>query len=207
MNGTIHAADATATQAQIDLTTLYNQLAGDVCNTNLTGQDLGGLILTPGVYWFNTSAQLTGTLTLNAQGNPNATFIFRIGSTFTTASASSVVMSNNGSTCGVAWQVGSSATLGTGSAVVGSIVALTSITMNTGSSITGRALARNGAVTLDTNQVTFCSGGLGLPGLPPLLATTQVSNVPAMSLPMLAGLAILLAGLGWLHVRNLQVRG
>jgi hypothetical protein len=207
-SGTIHQGDAIAAQAQTDLTALYNQLAADTCNTDLTGQNLGGLTLTPGVYCFATSAQLTGTLTLNALGNPNATFVFKIGSTFTTASASSVVMINSGSTCGVAWQVGSSATLGTGSTVAGTIVALTSITLNTGSGLTGRALARNGAVTLDSNQVTFCSGGNGLPGLPPPFSSTQnVNNVPAMSLPMLAGLAMLLAGLGWLHVRNSQARG
>ncbi|MDP9113438.1 MAG: ice-binding family protein [Acidobacteriota bacterium] len=204
-NGTIHQADSVAAQAESDLTTLYNQLAGDACTTDLTGQNLGGLTLTPGVYCFTTSAQLTGTLTLNAQGNPNATFVFKVGSTFTTASGASVVMINNGSTCGVAWQVGSSATLGTGSTVVGTIVALSSITMNTGGGLAGRALARNGAVTLDTNRLTFCSGGNGLPGLPPPVLSTV--NVPAMSLPMLAGLAMLLAGLGWFYVRNSQARG
>ena len=87
------------------------------------------------------------------------------------------------------------------------LLALTSITLNTGAGLAGRALARNGAVTLDSDQVSFCSGGNGLPGLPPPFSTTQnVNNVPAVSLPMLAGLAILLAGLGWLHVRNSQAR-
>src|SRR5665213_12584 len=188
-NGTIHAADAAASQAQTDLTTLYNQLAGDACTTDLTGQDLGGLTLTPGVYCFSTSAQLTGTLTLNAQGNPNATFVFKIGSTFTTASGSSVVLTNGASSCGVAWQVGASATMGTGSSLPGTIVALSSVTLNTGSSLAGRALARNGAVTLDSNNLTFCTGGAGLPGLPP--PGGNVSSVPALSLPMLAGLALL----------------
>jgi hypothetical protein len=165
--GTIHAADAAAAQAQADLTTLYNQLAGTMCNTNLSGQDLGGLTLTPGVYCFSTSAQLTGTLTLNALGNPNAVFIFQMGSTLTTASGSSVLMINGGSNCGVFWQVGSSATLGTGASLPGSIVALASITLNTSASVTGRVLARNGAVTLDTNSVTVCSGGTGGTGLTP----------------------------------------
>jgi hypothetical protein len=170
VGGSIHAADAVAAQAQTDLTILYNNLASAPCNTDLTGQDLGGLTLTPGVYCFASSAQLTGTLTLDAQGNPNAVFIFKIGSTLTTASASSVLLINSASSCGVFWQVGSSATLGTGAALAGSIVALTSITLNTGASVTGRALARNGAVTLDSNQVTVCSGGPGLPvaGIPTL---------------------------------------
>jgi ice-binding like protein/exosortase sorting signal-containing protein len=157
--GTIHAADSVAAQAQSELTTTYDNLASATCNTDLTGQDLGGKTLTPGVYCFSTSAQLTGTLTLDAQGNSNAVFIFKMGSTLTTASASSVLLINNASSCGVFWQVGSSATLGTGTALAGSIVALTSITLNTGASVTGRALARNGAVTLDNNQVTVCSGG------------------------------------------------
>src|SRR5581483_8601927 len=88
--GTIHAADAVAGGAQSDTTIAYNALAGQPCDFNLTGQDLGGLTLIPGVYCFSTSAQLTGTLTLNAQGNPDAVFIFQIGSALTTASNSSV---------------------------------------------------------------------------------------------------------------------
>ena len=126
----------------------------------MTGQDLGGLTLTPGVYCFSSSAQLTGTLTLDAQGNPNAVFIFKIGSTLTTASNSSVVVINTGGNssiaCNVFWQVGSSATLGTGTSFAGNILALTSITLNTGANVSGRVLARNGAVTLDTNNVTVC---------------------------------------------------
>jgi hypothetical protein len=154
--GSIHAADAVAGQAQSDLTTAYNTAAGTPCNTDLTGQNLGGLVLTPGVYCFTTSAALTGTLTLNFQGNPNAAFLFKVGSTLTTASSSSVIMTNNGgSTCppNVNWQVGSSTTLGTGSTFVGNILTLTSITLTTGANLRGRALARNGAVTLDTNNV------------------------------------------------------
>jgi type VI secretion system secreted protein VgrG len=194
--GSIHAADTAAAQAQTQLTTLYTSLAGSPCTTNLTGQDLGGLTLTPGVYCFNTSAQLTGTLTLDAGGNPNAVFIIQTGSTLTTASGSSVSLINNAGSCGVFWQVGSSATLGTGTSLAGSIVALTSITLNTGAGIAGRVLARNGAVTLDTSQVTVCSGGAGLP--PP----SSVSGVPAMSMPVLAGLALLLAALGTVLVRQ-----
>jgi hypothetical protein len=179
VGGTIHAADAVAGQAQTDLTTLYNNLANASCNTDLTGQNLGGLTLTPGVYCFSSSAQLTGTLTLNAQGNSAAVFVFRIGSMLTTASASSVLLINSASSCGVFWQVGASAVLGTGTTLAGSIVALTSITLNTGTSVTGRALARNGAVTLDNTHVTVCSGGPGLPlPLPTNTPTNTPTNVP-----------------------------
>jgi hypothetical protein len=200
--GTIHAADAVAGQAQVDLTTVYNTVAGLPCTTDLTGQNLGGLTLTPGVYCFSTSAQLTGTLTLNAQGNSNAAFAFKMGSTLTTASASSVLLLNGGSACGVYWQVGSSATLGTGTSLLGTIAALTSITLNTGASLNGRALARNGAVTLDNNNASDCAGGPGLPGLPGFsgvfgTSTSGATGAPAASLPVLAGLALLLAGLGW----------
>jgi hypothetical protein len=160
VGGTIHAGadDAVAIKAQIDLTKAYNDLAGMSDNSNLTGQDLGGLTLTPGVYKFDLAAQLTGTLRLNAQGNENAFWVFQIGSTLTTADKSWVNVinldSNNGKYDGLYWQVGSSATLGTGTRFEGNIVALTSITLNTGATIlNGRALARNGAVTLDTNDI------------------------------------------------------
>src|ERR1700687_5997491 len=107
--GTIHDSDAVANQAQMDLTTAYNSAASYACNHSLTGQDLGGLTLTAGVYCFSSSAQLTGTLTLNAQGDPNAVFLFQIGSTLTTASNSSVVVINGGQDENVFWQVGRSA--------------------------------------------------------------------------------------------------
>ena len=151
--GTIHAADAVALNAQGAVTTAYNSLAAQTCTTDLTGQDLGGLTLTPGVYCFASSAQLTGTLTLNAQGNPAAVFIFKTGSTLTTASNATVAVINGGIVCNVFWQIGSSATLGTNTTFAGNILALTSITLTTGSRVFGRALARNGAVTLDTNVV------------------------------------------------------
>jgi type VI secretion system secreted protein VgrG len=158
VGGAIHSNDAVAQQAQNDLTTAYNNIAATPCNVDLTGQDLGGQTLTPGVYCFTSSAQLTGALTLNALGNPNALFLFKIGSTLTTASASSVtVINNGGNSCNkVFWQVGSSATLGTGTSFTGDILALSSITFTTGASSNGRALARNGAVTLDGNRVNTC---------------------------------------------------
>jgi hypothetical protein len=156
--GSIHSNDAVATQAQNDLTTVYNFIAATPCTVDLTGQDLGGLTLTPGVYCYTSSAQLTGALTLNALGNPHALFLFKIGSTLTTASGSSVTVINpGGSTCDKAyWQVGSSATLGTGTSFAGDILALTSITLTTGANTDGRLLARNGTVTLDTNNVNTC---------------------------------------------------
>jgi len=168
VSGTIHRADASAAGAQASVTTAFNALGAQPVTQDLTGTDLGGLTLTPGVYVFSSSAQLTGALTLNAGGNPAAVFIFRTGSTLTTASGSSVVMIGGGSPCNVFWQIGSSATLGTTTSFAGNILALTSITLNTGATIlNGRALARNGAVTLDTNTISAlaCSGTIAVPTL------------------------------------------
>ncbi len=146
VSGTTHAGDAAAHQAQIDLTTAYNTIAGESVTQTLTGSDLGSRTLTPGVYFFSSSAQLTGTLILNAQNNPNARFDFQIGSTLTTASNSAVQLINGADGCNVYWQIGSSATLGTTTSFNGNLMALTSITMNTGATIAnGSALARNGA--------------------------------------------------------------
>jgi type VI secretion system secreted protein VgrG len=179
-----HSADAVALQAQTDLTTAYNAAAGLPVTQDLTGQDLGGRTLLPGVYHFSSSAQLTGTLTLNTLSDPHALFVFQIGSILTTASNSSVVTIGdpNGSVigggCNVFWQVGSSATLGTGTKFEGHVLALTSITMTTGASIVnGSALARNGAVTLDSNTITNCA--VPLP--------TAAASAPLL-LPMLWGL-------------------
>jgi len=169
--GAMHAGDALAGQAQSDLITAYNGLAGMPVTQNYSGTDLGSLMLTSGVYKFNTSAQLTGTLTLDAQFNNNAYWVFQIGSTLTTAPGSSVLLinlgTNGGKDDGLYWQVGSSATLDTTTAFEGNIVALTSITLNTGATIpNGRALARNGAVTLDTNVISIVcpNGGPGYSG-------------------------------------------
>jgi type VI secretion system secreted protein VgrG len=158
VHGTIHAGDAVASQAQADALIYYNFLAGLAPDQNLTDKDLGalGTSLTPGVYKFDSSAQLTGTLTLDLLGNSNSQFVFQIGSTLTTASNSSVVTVNGPEDCcNVYWVIGSSATLGTGTDFRGNILANTSITLNTDAKITdGRALALNGAVTLDTNTIT-----------------------------------------------------
>ena len=185
--GTIHAGDAVALQAQSDATTAYNRLAGQPCDFNLTGQDLGGKTLIPGVYCFSSSAQLTGALTLNGQGNPNAVFIFQIGSTLTTASTSSVLPINGAQSCNVFWQVGSSATLGTGTSFTGSILALTSDTLTTGATVHGRALAQTGAVTLDTNQVSssVCassgSTATSSPVIPVVVVNTPVPTATSAS--------------------------
>jgi hypothetical protein len=140
--------------AQRGLTTAYNQAAGAQCGTVLTGQDLGGMKLLPGVYCFASDAQLTGTLTLNAQGNPNSQWIFQMGTTLTTAKNSKVVLNlsgKGGRGCNVYWQVGSSATVGKGSIFVGNIMALTSVTLN-GGVLRGKALARNAAITVSAPE-------------------------------------------------------
>ncbi|MEO6456946.1 MAG: ice-binding family protein [Chloroflexia bacterium] len=157
VNGTIHAGDATAAQAQNDVGIAYNNAASQACDVDLTGQNLGGLTLTPGVYCFASSAQLTGQLTLNGQGNPDSVFIFKVSSTFTTASNAQVLVINGVQPCRVFWQVGSSATLGTNTRFQGNILALTSITLTTGASTNTGLYALNGAVTLDTNDIQACS--------------------------------------------------
>ncbi len=171
--GTLHAADAHAGQAKIELTTAYNQAAGQALTDavyNDAPHEFGGQTLTPGLYRANSSAQITGTLTLDAQGDPNAVWVFQIGSTLTTAADNSTVSLVNGaSPCNVFWQVGSSATLGTSTSFVGTILANTSISATTGATINGRLLADaggtgNGAVTLDTNRIFLgpcAAGGTG----------------------------------------------
>jgi hypothetical protein len=153
VNGTIHAADAVAAQAQLDLTTAYNDAAGRTPFVSVPA-DLTGLTLTPGVYQNSTALALTGAVTLNAEGNPDAVFIFQAGSTLTTGSGSTVNLINGAQPCNVYWQVGSSATLGTTSTFVGNILALSSISMDNGVTLDGRALARNGSVTLINDTIT-----------------------------------------------------
>jgi Ice-binding-like len=178
VNGTIYAGGPVAAAAQADALTAYNALKGATCTTDLTGRDLGTLpTLTPGVYCFDTSAQLTGTLVLQGSGD----FIFQIGSTLTTASNSSVVVINAGQNCdgfNVFWQVGSSATLGTGTAFSGNILALTSITLTTGANVAGRVFALNGAVTMDTNKVSVCGSGNGVNPNPSSIKVTGGGQIP-----------------------------
>jgi outer membrane autotransporter protein len=154
VNGTIHANDGIAIQAHADASTAFTQLGLELVTTNLTGQNLGGLTLTPGTYRFDNNAQLTGTLSLNAGADPNAVFNFQIGSDLTTATDSTVLLLN-GSSSNVFWQIGTSATLGINSSFLGTIIADQSITLTTGATLDGRALAINGAVTLDQNSVVI----------------------------------------------------
>jgi hypothetical protein len=151
--GTVHAADSVALQAEGALATAYNDAAGRSSTATISA-DLAGRTLTPGVYTSASSLGLSGDLTLNAQGDPNAVFVFQAGSTLTVGSGSHVLLIGGAQACNVFWQVGSSATIGTSSAFAGNILALTSISLTTGATLNGRALARNGAVTLDTNTIT-----------------------------------------------------
>jgi hypothetical protein len=149
ISGTQHFADPTAAAAQGDLTTAYNALAGKACGTTISA-DLGGTTLAPGVYCSASTVGLTGTVTLDGQGNSNATFIIQSGSGLTVAGA--VTLIGSAQAKNVWWQVGSSATIATGSGMKGNILALTSVTLNDNATLLGRALARNGAVTLGSNN-------------------------------------------------------
>ena len=191
---TTHVNDSAAQTAQSDLTAAYVTAAGLAYTTDLTGTDRGNLTLTAGVYRFSTSAQLTGTLTLDYQGNSAAEFIFQIGSTLTTASNASVVAINGTGTtngCGVYWQVGSSATLGTGTSFAGHILALSDITLNSGTSLFGSALARNGAVAFDSSTITNfnCATGGGGGGGSPNAVPLPTSALLGLALLSVAAVA------------------
>ena len=210
VTGAKHVSDAVALLAKNDLVTAYTEAANAPTTSDITGIDLGGMNLTPGVYKFDSSAQLTGPLTLSGNG----IFIFQIGSALTTASNATVLLINGAQPCGVFWQVGSSATLGSATHFQGNLMALTSITMVTGANIlAGRALARNGALTLDSNDITppvgACTvgtggsggtggggggggtGGPGGPGMTPVPDTGAGTGfaVPAVTL-LLGGVAV-----------------
>ena len=160
VNGTIYNDNGVAMTAQADALTGYNDLKGLTSTDDLTGQNLGGLTLTPGVYSYDSAALLSGAtpvLTLNFNGLSNQSIVIQIGSALTTASDSSVVTENVGTNDSVYWAVGSSATLGTGTAFEGYLIADQSITLTTGATINcGSAIALNAAVTLDTNTITSC---------------------------------------------------
>ena len=175
---TIEAANAATLQAQNDLTIAYVDAANRPVEFTQTNPDLVGQTLIPGVYAATAKAPLglSGQLVLDGQNNPNAVFIFQTDSTLITSSASSIQLINGASECNVFWQVGSSATLGSGSVFVGNILALTSVTVESAVVVHGRALARNGAVTLDNDTFTQ-------PSCSPSTATAPTTTVPATTLP------------------------
>ena len=196
LNGTQHDADAVALQAQSDLTSAYNDAASRTPAASAPA-DLSGETLAPGVYKNATSLGLTGTVTLNAEGNPDAVFIFQAGSSLITGSGSHVALTGGAQACNVFWQVGSSATLGTNSTFVGNILALQSISATTGATIDGRALARNGQVSLDDNTITAANCATTSPPTPTPTPTGILSGVsPILSgvSPILSGIAPILSG-------------
>jgi hypothetical protein len=156
VTGEIHAGDAVALQAKTDAAAAYGALDSQACDQNLTGTDLGGLTLTPGVYCFDAAAQLTGTLTLDALGDPDAVFIFRVASALTTAPNSSVVFLDDFESCNVFWQVGTAATLDTGTDFVGTLITFTeTIALGEGATVSGRLISLGAAVTLINNVITM----------------------------------------------------
>jgi hypothetical protein len=174
VNGTTDAADATSLAAQTSSTAAFGVAAGETPFATVAAGTLGGTTLVPGIYQAAGGLSLTGTLTLNAGGDADAVFIFQSGSTLTTASGSSVVLEGGAQACNVFWTVNSSATLGTTTDFVGTILALTSITLDTGASVSGRLLAQTGAVTLDDNSVT----------VPTCLAATTPTTTTTTTTPV-----------------------
>src|ERR1700730_3699026 len=154
IDGAQYIGPGLANQAHADAVIAYGQLVGETFTTDLSGSNLGGMILTPGVYHFDTAAQLTGTLILDTQGDPNATFHFQIGSTLTT-DPNSMITFLNGSSSNVFWQVGTSATIGVDSVLYGNVLADQSITVNSGATVIGRLIAINAAITLDTDIINI----------------------------------------------------
>ncbi len=155
VNGTIHAADSAAAQAKLDLTTAYNDAAGRSTSPISVSGNLGGQTLPPGLYKSTSSLAISsGDLTLDAQGDANAVFIFQMASTLTTTVGRQIILSGGAKAANVFWQVGTSATLGTNSVFQGNILADQSITLTTGATLNGRALTRIGAVALDSNAIT-----------------------------------------------------
>ncbi|HET7082973.1 MAG TPA: ice-binding family protein [Candidatus Limnocylindria bacterium] len=189
--GALHLADGVALQAKNALVTAYNDAAGRTPVTTIA-TELGGQVLKAGVY--DSAAGtfgVTGTLTLDAEGDSQAVFIFQMASTLITAPASSVALINGASACNVFWQVGSSATLETTTSFKGTIMALTSIALKTGATLQGRALARNGAVTLDTNVITSAACA---PPTAPTVPNTSLGGGGPLSLSLSLTMSLILIG-------------
>jgi hypothetical protein len=183
VNGAMHVTDAAAAQAQLDTTTAYNTAAGLTPTGNVTA-DLGGQHLAPGVY-AGPTLSLTGTLTLDAAGDPDAVFVFQAGSTLITATTSVVALTGGASACNVFWQVGSSATLGVSSVFTGTLAALTAVTAQTGAAVSGRLLARNAAVTLDANTITrpVCAAAVVTPSASPSASPSATPSASPSATP------------------------
>lgn len=205
VSGTTHTTDAAAAAAQGDATAAFIALTALTPSTDLTGQNLAGKILAPGVYHYDTSADLSvgGTLTFDAQGNPNATWVIQIGSTLTANNGSIMNVINGGSGCNVFWKVGSSATIGTTVQFVGNVIALASISVNTSATVLGRLIARTGAVTLLTNDVnaTACGGASANVALtttggatPDLVTDSLYGPIKQLARAFAQGIGILPAG-------------
>ena len=209
LSGTKYSGAASlAGTAQTELTTAYNAVAG-TASTATWNADLGGhTFYVGGVYTASTSLGLTGIVTLDCTSNPNGQIIFQIGSTLTTASGSSVNLVNCQAS-NIFWLVGTSATFGTTTSFAGNILAQASITMNTGASLSGRALARTGAVTLDTNAIS-APAGLGGPGGGPTVppgSGIPISPSPAPSSLLLVALGLVWAGIYQARKRLPKLRG
>jgi hypothetical protein len=216
LTGSVYTGDVVAQQAQTDALNAYNTLAALSPTQVLTGEDLGTVgVLTPGVYSFASSAQLTGTLTLNFAGASNENFVFQIGTGLTTASSSSIQIENGNSTDGVFFEVGSSATLGTSTTFAGNILAGQSISLDTSASIVcGRAIALVGAVTMDNNTISDdCDGGgdlgtgisdFGSTGFSGVASTATTLGTPStLDVPEPASFFLLVMGL--LGIVNLRL--